>query len=266
MNETRVQRLAFKVGELSAASGVTVRTLHYYEEIGLLVPKRTEAGHRIYSAEDVERLSQICVLRRMGLPLSAVADSIANSGTNLRSVLEHYVVDLERRLQTASALKGSLEHFMSTSDFSGTSNTNQLLKLLEEMTMAETNIERRISVLVYSDLEAAYEFLTRVFQLGPGNLFRDDTGRVVHAELQAGDGVVWLHPELPRAKLASPRNLGGCSSTMAVMVEDVDAHFRAASEAGAKIEHPPVDEPYGYREYSAWDSEDQLWSFMKPLN
>ncbi len=50
MNETRVQGPAFKVGELSAASGVTVLTLHYYEEIGLLVPKRTEAGHRIYSA------------------------------------------------------------------------------------------------------------------------------------------------------------------------------------------------------------------------
>jgi len=53
---------------------------------------------------------------------------------------------------------------------------------------------------------------------------------------------------------------------MALMVDDVDVHFRAATEAGAKIEHPPVDEPYGYREYSAWDCEDQLWSFMKPLS
>jgi DNA-binding transcriptional MerR regulator len=66
MGDTRLHDQRFKVGDLAAASGVTVRTLHYYEEIGLLVPKRTEAGHRIYSTEDVERLSQICVLRRMG--------------------------------------------------------------------------------------------------------------------------------------------------------------------------------------------------------
>jgi MerR family transcriptional regulator, thiopeptide resistance regulator len=109
MNETRVQEPGFKVGDLSAVSGVTVRTLHYYEQIGLLVPRRTEAGHRIYSTEDVERLSQICVLRKMGLPLSAVADSLPDSGTKLRSVLKHYVHDLDRRLQTASALKGSLK-------------------------------------------------------------------------------------------------------------------------------------------------------------
>lgn len=200
------------------------------------------------------------------LPLSAVASSVEGGGTNLRSILERYLTELDKRLQTQTAIKTRLEHFMTSGDFSRGSKTNQLLKILEDMTMAETLVERRISVLVYSDLEAAYDFLVRVFQLGPGKLFRDGEGRVVHGELQAGDGVVWLHPELPRAKLASPRTLGGSSSTMAVIVDDVDAHFQAATAAGAKIEHPPVDEPYGYREYSAWDSEDQLWSFMKPLD
>ena len=50
------------------------------------------------------------------------------------------------------------------------------------------------------------------------------------------------------------------------MVDDVDAHFRHAKGEGATIDYEPVDQPYGYREYSARDSEGALWSFMKPLD
>jgi uncharacterized glyoxalase superfamily protein PhnB len=53
---------------------------------------------------------------------------------------------------------------------------------------------------------------------------------------------------------------------VAVMVDDVDAHFRHACEHGATIDYEPVDQPYGYREYSARDGEGALWSFMKPLD
>jgi len=53
---------------------------------------------------------------------------------------------------------------------------------------------------------------------------------------------------------------------MAVMVDDVDAHCRHAKSEGAQIDYEPVDQPYGYREYSARDCEGQLWSFMKPLD
>src|ERR1700675_2476466 len=105
----------------------------------------------------------------------------------------------------------------------------------------------------------------RVFGLGPGELTRYE-GKVVHGEIQAGDGVVWLHPEAPEFRLASPKTLGAATATMAVMVDDVDAHFRHALEQGAAIDYEPVDQPYGYREYSARDSEGGLWSFMKPLD
>ncbi len=52
---------------------------------------------------------------------------------------------------------------------------------------------------------------------------------------------------------------------MAVMVGDVDAHHRHAASEGAIVRYEPVDQPYGYREYSATDLEGHLWSFMKPL-
>ena len=132
--------------------------------------------------------------------------------------------------------------------------------------MLDATVQRRISILVYSDLETAHDYLVRVFGLGPGQLTRDDAGRIVHGELQAGDGVVWLHPESPEYALASPRSLGAATAMVAVMVDDVDAHFRHASEHGATVVYEPVDQPYGYREYSARDSEGGLWSFMKPLD
>ncbi|MGI9603992.1 MAG: VOC family protein, partial [Acidimicrobiales bacterium] len=144
--------------------------------------------------------------------------------------------------------------------------TTDLLEVLEEMIMLDTTVQRRISILVYADLEAAHDYLVRVFGFEAGELTRDDSGTVIHAELHVGDGVVWLHQESPEFGLSSPATLGGATATMAVMVDDVDAHFRHASGEGAEISYEPVDQEYGYREYSALDCEGALWSFMKPLD
>ncbi len=55
---------ALKVGELARRTGLTVRTLHHYDEIGLLKPSlHTESGHRLYTADDVARLQQVLSLR-----------------------------------------------------------------------------------------------------------------------------------------------------------------------------------------------------------
>ncbi len=59
------------VGELARATGVTVRALHHYEEIGLLPPSaRTVSGHRRYGDEEMQRLYRIVALRGLGLSLA----------------------------------------------------------------------------------------------------------------------------------------------------------------------------------------------------
>src|SRR6201988_5498959 len=64
---------ALKVGELAKRTGLTVRTLHHYDEIGLLKPSlHTEAGHRLYTAADVARLQQVLSLRQLGFSLEQV--------------------------------------------------------------------------------------------------------------------------------------------------------------------------------------------------
>jgi DNA-binding transcriptional MerR regulator len=248
-------------------TGLTVRTLHYYEEIGLLVASgRTVAGHRVYDDADVERLYRICLLRRLGLPLGEIKRALDDPAWSLRAAMNTHLCELERRLEAGGRLRSRLTHLLASMATSDGLLTEELLAVLEEMTMLETTVQRRISILVYANLEAAYEFLVRVFGLGPGELTRDTTGRVIHGELQAGDGVVWLHPETTEFGLASPRSVGASTACVAVMVDDVDEHFRHATEQGAEIVYEPLDQPYGYREYSARDCEGGLWSFMKALD
>jgi len=81
--------MAFTVGELSRLTGVTVRALHHYDEIGLVRPsQRTAAGYRLYDEPDVLRLQQVLVLRELGVPLdqiAAVIDAATDRAALLRS-------------------------------------------------------------------------------------------------------------------------------------------------------------------------------------
>jgi DNA-binding transcriptional MerR regulator len=71
------------VGRVAELAGVTVRTLHYYDTIGLLRPStRTAAGHRAYSAGDVQRLREVLAYRRLGFRLGEIADLVDDPATD----------------------------------------------------------------------------------------------------------------------------------------------------------------------------------------
>lgn len=249
-----------RIGDLARASGLTVRALHHYEDVGLLRPARTAAGHRVYGDDDVDRLYRVIALRRLGLSLGEIARALDDGG-DLRDVMRRQLAELDERLAATARLRNRLVALLA-SDRPG---TDDLLAYLEETTMLEAAPRRRIGILVYEDLDAAFTFLVDVFGLGPGEVTRSPDGTAVHAEVEAGDGVLWLHPEAPAFKLASPKHTGAATAMVAVMVDDVDAHFRHAEAKGAEIVYEPMDQPYGYREYGARDGEGGLWSFMKPL-
>lgn len=70
------------VGAVARELGVTVRTLHHYDEIGLLSPsERSPAGYRLYTRNDLERLASIVVYRRLGFALEDVAAMLDGDGT-----------------------------------------------------------------------------------------------------------------------------------------------------------------------------------------
>lgn len=76
-----------KVGALAAQTGLTVRTLHHYDEIGLLRPTRNAAGHRVYGETEVSRLQQIASLRHLGISLDDIRRCIDQPAYTLDSVL-----------------------------------------------------------------------------------------------------------------------------------------------------------------------------------
>ena len=256
-----------RVGELATATGLTVRTLHYYDEIGLLEPSgRTSAGHRLYSDADVERLYRICFLRRVGLSLDNVTRFLDDTEWSLGDAMTRHLADVDERLAVTEQLGRTLAQLLDRIRADDRLEIHDLLILVEEMNMIDNAVQRRIVNLVYEDLDGACADLSRVFGLTPGQVTRDGAGTAIHAEVHAGDGVLWLHKESPQFRLQSPKTLGAATASVAVMVDDVDAHYRRARQEGAEIEYEPVDQPYGYREYSARDFEGGLWSFMKPLD
>ncbi len=96
------------VGQVAAEFGVTVRTLHHYEEIGLLpASERTHSGYRLSSDDDLVRLRQIVAYRRLGFSLEDVA-SVLESSADALSHLKRQRAVVSRQLDELSSLAGDL--------------------------------------------------------------------------------------------------------------------------------------------------------------
>lgn len=133
------------------------------------------------------------------------------------------------------------------------------------MTDAERG-NRLISCLTYKDTNAALYFLCRAFGFREHAVYRDDAGKVVHAELAFGNGMIMLGPdqggEFGRMVMTLPERAGGrCTQSIYAIVDDVDAHHATAKAEGAEILIAPRDESYGGRTYCARDPEGHAWSF-----
>ena len=118
-----------------------------------------------------------------------------------------------------------------------------------------------IPLLVYEDIPAAHDFLVRAFGFAPVEIIRDDAGQAIPAEVRASDMPIWLHQVSAHRDFVSPRRAALAVSGLVVLVDDVDAHYEHARSAGARIEDPPQDKPYGQREYGARDIEGHWWWF-----
>lgn len=253
------------MGALASAAGLSVRALHYYDEIGLLSPShRSYAGHRLYNADDVARLYRICLLRHLGFPLDQISAVLEDPRWQLGPAIERHLTDTRGRAAVAARLCTRLAVMAAELGRQDNPSPEQLFSTMEEMTMLDdTAVRGTTGLLVYDDLAAAQEYIVRVYGLSAGPLERDADGRAVHGEVRAGDQVIWLHPA--GSGFRSPRSLGGVSGMTVVNVDDVDAHYARSAAAGADILKQPVDQPYGVREYGARDLEGQLWYFQSAL-
>jgi DNA-binding transcriptional MerR regulator len=94
----------YKVHEFAELAGVTVRALHHYDRLGLLKPRRTESGYRLYDARDLARLEQIVVLKFLGLPLKEIRELLTRESNLLDSLRRQQTVLAEKRGQLDAAI------------------------------------------------------------------------------------------------------------------------------------------------------------------
>jgi DNA-binding transcriptional MerR regulator len=95
----------YQVKEAARIAGVSVRTLHHYDEIGLLVPqRRTASGYRLYGEAELLRLQQICIGRELGLPLEEIRRALDDPGFDHVRALKEQRSWLQGRAQTTAAM------------------------------------------------------------------------------------------------------------------------------------------------------------------
>ena len=130
--------------------------------------------------------------------------------------------------------------------------------------MANPAKQRIVPYLAYADGPAAIEFLCGAFGFKERSRHETSDGRIGHAELAFGDNVVFLASAYPEIGLVSPRELPAQHAQIMCFVDDVDAHYARAHDAGATIVGEPED-GYGQRSYRALDAEGHRWIFASEI-
>jgi DNA-binding transcriptional MerR regulator len=105
--------MSWTVGELARLAGVTVRTLHHYDRIGLVQPHdRTAAGYRSYDVRDLDRLQQVLVYRELGFPLEEIATLLDDPEVDPAAHLRRQHRLLRDRLGRTQAMVAAVEKEM----------------------------------------------------------------------------------------------------------------------------------------------------------
>jgi DNA-binding transcriptional MerR regulator len=101
--------MLIQAGVLAQRAGITVRTLHHYETIGLLIPSaRSAAGYRLYNLNNVKRLHMIQVLTKAGMTLAAIKDYLAQETRPLDTLLDDQITQLEAQMRSIQTLRDQL--------------------------------------------------------------------------------------------------------------------------------------------------------------
>ena len=111
--------------------------------------------------------------------------------------------------------------------------------------------------------EEAIGWYGRVFGARELSRITEDGGRIGHAELQVANTTLYLSDEWPEIGVRSPKHLGGVGVSFVITVPDSDAVFAGAVEAGAQVDRPIRDEPYG-RGGWIFDPWGHHWNILAP--
>jgi len=156
-----------KIGELAKQTGISIRTLHYYDEIGLLSPShRTESGHRLYIERDIIRLQQIMSLRQLGFSLQEIRECLENSAFSLQQVIDLHRTRLREQIVLLNTLLNRLDAIAKEFQMTQSFTVEHLMQAMETITMTEqcfTPKQQEVLEARFREGETEWqELLTRV--------------------------------------------------------------------------------------------------------
>ena len=150
----------WKVGQLAASTGLTVRTLHHYDHLGLVRPSaRTAAGYRLYVDSDVERLYRVLALRQLGLPLDTIA-KVLDGTLPIEALLEQHRAYLDRQLVAIRTLRAQLSIMAGASQGDEPASVTDFFELIRKVITVDDTVKQ-----YFSDEQLA-ELAERRAQLG----------------------------------------------------------------------------------------------------
>lgn len=197
-----------------------MRALHHYEQVGLLSPhSRTESRHRLYDANDVRRLYQVCALRDIGVPLQEIRHVLDNK-PSLVAVLRAHALRIEAEASRIKRLQALLRHALT---HAGNVDPDDLLA----MTAAMIAVSRRADTLQKSrtsreDAEVHWRKLADEFRACMKRRARPSSPRVLDLARQAracieafaGRDRATLDALAHLRRSAPPKNLAGWTPTL----------------------------------------------------
>lgn len=239
MKERATSRRRWRIGELADATGLTVRTLHHYEHIGLLAPSaRTEGRQRLYDENDVRRLYRIRALRDLGLSLAEIGRVLDDDRAALADVLRAHRARVDAEIERLGRLRTLLDHACAHAD--GDVEPDDVLATIEAMSRVARRGDAHRKGNASKDDEARWrelgEQLRACMKAGeapsaprPRALARAALARIV--ELAGGDRAT-LEALAHLRRLAPPKNLAGWTPALMRYLDQALASL-------PKTEHEP---------------------------
>lgn len=118
----------FLIKKVSEISGVSVRTLHHYDEIGLLSPKKNEKGYRYYSEDDMSFLQMILFYKYLGFPLKQIKELLKQEDPEILYHLKKQLVLMQKEKQKLLTLIDTLEKTIESRERKFTMSTKEKFK------------------------------------------------------------------------------------------------------------------------------------------
>lgn len=132
------------VGEVARLAGLTVRTLHHYDEIGLVVPaERTEAGYRLYGRSEVERLQEVLLFRELGFGLDEIKENVTRPGYDRTAALLRQRELLEAGVERLLTMIDSVDTVIESERQGMTMDNESMLEVFGDFDPAEHEAEAR---------------------------------------------------------------------------------------------------------------------------